>query len=145
GIRREPDCLWPYETDTHFQAWAGERTPSTSVNAHVLEAIGRTLDRRRRSSVRLKLAAAKVVRWLCDQQRADGSWTDKWHASPYYATVCAALALHRYGGNPSVPAVRRAVRWVVETQRPDGAWGLWQSTAEETAYAMRILLQAGGA
>jgi squalene cyclase len=93
----------------------------------------------------MKQAAAKICHWMCEQQRPDGSWTDKWHASPYYATMCGALALHRFGGYRGVPAVRQAVRWVLETQRDDGSWGRWQSTAEETAYSMRILMQAGGA
>jgi hypothetical protein len=83
---------------------------------------------------------AKVVSWLRGRQEPDGSWLDRWHASPYYATACCALALDRFGGAGSAAAVRRAVRWVLATQRTDGSWGRWNGTAEETAYAVQVLL-----
>jgi hypothetical protein len=148
GIRCEPDCLWEYETDTHFCTWPGERTASTTVNAHVLDAVSECLSRRRpsrgtRSGTQLRAAARKAFRWLCGQQQDDGSWTDKWHASPYYATQCCALALHAAGANAARPSVSAAVRWVLETQQPDGGWGVWSASAEETAYAMQVLLLTG--
>jgi halimadienyl-diphosphate synthase len=34
------------------------------------------------------------------------------------------------------------VRWVLATQRVNGSWGRWQGTAEETAYAVQVLLGA---
>ena len=37
----------------------------------------------------------------------------------------------------------RAAEWVLATQRPDGAWGRWEGTAEETAYAVQILVAVG--
>jgi hypothetical protein len=134
GIPVDPGCLLGYETSTHFCTWPGERTPSTSTNAHVLEALGRI------APGVADAAIAKVSGWLCDQQRADGSWTDKWHASPYYATACCAVALDRYGRTGSADPVARAVDWLLETQRPDGSWGRWAGTAEETSYAVQVLL-----
>jgi short subunit dehydrogenase-like uncharacterized protein len=76
---------------------------------------------------------------LRGHQRDDGSWFDRWHASPYYATVCCALALDRFGGADARPAVFAAVRWLLATQRDDGSWGRWQGTTEETAYALLVL------
>jgi len=134
GVRSTVDCLWAYETDTHFCTWQGERSFSTTVNAHILEAFGYYAVG---GSV-----IAKLSRWLASQQLANGSWVDKWHSSPYYATACCALALHRHGVDASA-AVRRAVDWVLATQRPDGSWGRWRGTAEETALAMQVLLPAG--
>ncbi|MGW5670015.1 hypothetical protein [Micromonospora sp. NPDC003776] len=82
--------------------------------------------------------------WLREQQHADGRWSDRWHASPYYATSCAVLALDRYAPVALAAApVDRAVDWVVETQRPDGSWGRWAGTREETAYALHVLLGIG--
>jgi len=143
GVRRPPDPLWAYETATHFCTWPGEDGFSTSVNAHVLEAFGYYTANRPDPLTRERAAVRKVARCLCEHQRADGSWYDRWHASAYYATVCCALALHRYGGGASAAAVRRAVRWVLATQRADGSWGRWQGTAEETAYALQTLLLTG--
>jgi hypothetical protein len=145
GAPRGVDCLWSYEVDTHFCTWHGERTPSTTTNAHVLEAFGHHVTRTPDASARERAVVDKLSAWLVGQQLPDGSWVDKWHASPYYATMCAALALHRFGGEGAAPTVRRAVEWVLATQHEDGSWGRWRGSTEETAYAMQILLLARSA
>jgi halimadienyl-diphosphate synthase len=144
GAPQAPDSLWAYECGDHFSTWPGEQGVSITTNAHVLEAFGQYRrvaggpeDARRAATV------AKVAAWLRDRQRGDGSWHDRWHASPYYATFCAALALDAFGGPPSEAAVGHAVRWALATQRADGSWGRWAGTAEETAYALQILLATG--
>lgn len=147
GDDRGLEALSAYETDTHFVTWHGERTASTSANAHVLDALGEQVIRSPSLAGRYLRRIDKVTSWLVDQQAADGSWLDKWHASPYYATACCAVSLHRYGSGPQVAlAVAKARDWVLGTQRTDGSWGRWEGTPEETAYAMQILLlTAGGA
>jgi squalene cyclase len=139
GDEPDLDCLLAYDGGGHFRTWAGERTASVTTNAHVLDALGGRLARRPAQAVRYGAARRRVVAWLCGQQRDDGSWTDKWHASPFYATACCALALSRYGGTAARPAVARAVRWLLDAQATDGSWGCWQATAEETAYALHVL------
>lgn len=136
----EPDSLWAFHTGTHFSTWPGEQGASASVNAHVLDAFGQYAARRPTAAPRYGAAVAEVAAWIRDRQGADGRWADRWHASPYYATASCALALDEFGGAPSVGAVRGAVDWVLDTQRPDGSWGRWEGTAEETAYAMQVLL-----
>lgn len=140
GMPYKPDCLWSFETETHFCTWPGEQGFSSTVNAHVLDAFGEYLVRCPGAGPRYRAAIDKLVILLHDHQRPDGSWADRWHASPYYATVGCALALDEFGGDGSKGAVRRAVQWVLDTQRPDGSWGRWDGTMEETAYAMQILL-----
>ena len=112
---RPAEALDRYRDARHFACFPNERTPSTSTNAHALQALGH--DR-------------QLEEWLRDMQRPDGYWLDKWHASPYYATACVTNALQ---GN------EKAVDWVLRTQRSDGSWGRWAGTYEETAYAIRIL------
>jgi hypothetical protein len=143
GRPQPPDSLWEFELDTHFCTWPGEDGDSITTNAHVLEAFGQYARVQRRpegDTARRAATIAKVAAWLRERQRADGSWHDRWHASPYYATACAALALHAFGGPESAGAVERAVRWTLATQRADGSWGRWGGTAEETAYAVQLLL-----
>jgi halimadienyl-diphosphate synthase len=150
GAQHRPDPLWEYETPTHFCTWPGEDGASTTTNAHVIEAFGHYLETMgpdrigRHLTWRYAAAVDKAASWLRARQRADGSWTDRWHASPYYATACCALALARFDRERSMDAVDRARRWVLATQRPDGSWGRWRGTAEETAYAVQILLNRGG-
>ncbi|MGI5154329.1 prenyltransferase/squalene oxidase repeat-containing protein [Microbispora sp. CA-102843] len=143
GVRLEPESLLAYESETCFHTWPGEQGFSTSVNAHVLDAFGAYVERHPEAAGRYEGRMVKLARLLRDHQQADGSWSDRWHASPYYATVSCALALHEFGGADSAAAVRRAVRWVLGTQHEDGSWGRWTGTREETAYALQILLMTG--
>ncbi|MFC6879820.1 prenyltransferase/squalene oxidase repeat-containing protein [Actinomadura yumaensis] len=146
GAPHRPDPLWEYETATHFCTWRGEEGASLTTNAHVMEAFGEYLASVGRDRIgaeaagRYAATVAKVAGWLAERQRPDGSWTDRWHASPFYATACCALALDRFGGERHAAAVDRARRWVLDTQRTDGTWGRWDGTVEETAYAVQVLL-----
>ncbi|MBB2913807.1 hypothetical protein FHS43_005116 [Streptosporangium becharense] len=153
GRSHSPDRLWAFELDDHFCCWQGERTPSPTANAHVLEALTEHLRRapadaaRHRAAMDAAMDAAvdaaidKVASWLAGAQHGDGSWTDKWHASPYYATSHCTLALDGVTGDRAGDAVRRAIEWTLATQHSDGSWGMWGGTAEETAYAVHILLR----
>lgn len=143
GSPRSPESLWHYEADDHFRCFPEERTPSTSANAHVLQAIGASLGLDLPDRERYVAAAKTLTRWLGERQDADGGWHDKWHASPFYATACCATALAEYGGADGNKAVRRAVDWLLATQRKDGSWGRWNGTREETAYAVKTLLHQG--
>ncbi|MEU0879511.1 prenyltransferase/squalene oxidase repeat-containing protein [Lentzea sp. NPDC005914] len=128
------DVLWDYEGEDHFVCFPDEQTPSTSTNAHILDVFGAYYT----GQPRIGAAIAKITSYLAFAQAANGSWWDKWHASPYYATLCCAQALFRTGGRS--PMVSRAVEWVLNSQRLDGSWGRWSGTAEETAYSVLLLL-----
>lgn len=136
--------LWAYETDDGFCCFPGERTPSTSTNAHVLEALLATAPAKGPAAQRDRHrdAVRKTEDWLLGRQHPDGSWDDKWHASPYYATMCCAAALARGHHPGTADALARAARWTLDTQRPDGSWGRWAGTTEETSYAVQTLLRA---
>ncbi len=145
GAEPSLEWLWSYELPTHFCTFHGERTASSSTNGHVLEIL-QTAARHPAATAgqvrRYAKASTKVTSWLLERQQDDGSWQDKWHASPLYPTQCCALALARTDDPAAALALQKAVRWVLATQRPDGSWGRWAGTAEETAYALQILLLA---
>lgn len=142
GYPLSADSLWSYQDNGHFACFPDERTPSTTTNAHVLRAFGECLVLDPLHRQRYLGTMSEISAWLRDQQQDDGSWQDKWHASPYYATAHCAVALARYGDAASTAAVSKAVSWVLNTQRTDGAWGTWTGTQEETAYAVQTLLLA---
>ncbi|MFK3978974.1 prenyltransferase/squalene oxidase repeat-containing protein [Micromonospora sp. NPDC050397] len=144
GTPTDPAVLWGYDTGGHFVTWPGEDGASVTTNAHVLDAFGQHLAVRPGAGPRYRRVLGRLSRWLAEQQRADGAWQDRWHASPYYATACVVLALHEYGRGPvAAGAVDRAVDWVLGSQRSDGSWGRWSGTVEETAYALHVLLGIG--
>jgi halimadienyl-diphosphate synthase len=136
GRRLRPDSLLAYFTDSHFCTYPDERTASPTANAHSVEALGYWTHLHPDDLPRYSAATAGAVDWLLSVQNPDGSWTDKWHGSPYYATACCAQALAAYGGETARPAVERAVSWMLNTRHSGDSWGHGQGTVEETSYAV---------
>ncbi|RIV36950.1 prenyltransferase [Micromonospora radicis] len=139
----DPGSLLHYDLGSHFCTWRGEDGQSVTTNAHVLEALGWHARHTGEGGRRYAARVAALADWLREVQRPEGHWADRWHASPYYATCCAVLALAGYAA-PEVArvAIDRAVDWLLATQRDDGGWGRWSTTAEETAYAVHVLAVA---
>jgi hypothetical protein len=156
GRARPIDPLLAYHTGRYFRCFPNERTPSVSTTAHALEALHEVMAVKPAEQSRLYPIAETTADWLVEIQDAQGFWLDKWHASPYYATVSCvdALVLQAAASGASATgspagsgvgrALRRAVAWTVATQHADGSWGRWGGTAEETAYGVQILTRAGG-
>ncbi|KNE83394.1 hypothetical protein ADZ36_05630 [Streptomyces fradiae] len=136
----DPAPLSAFWTGTHYQCYVGEDTGSVTANAHTLQALSAYMRCRAAASAAHRPRAHQVREWLLEQQQSCGAWTDKWHASPYYATQRCVAALASHGGPCALDAVRSAASWVLASQHDDGTWGVWGGTAEETAYAVKILL-----
>ncbi|WFE29126.1 prenyltransferase/squalene oxidase repeat-containing protein [Solwaraspora sp. WMMD791] len=146
GRPTDPTALLDHATDltalgdqqADLPAGADPAAPVTA-EAYLLEALAACDAGRRYGDV---MAARRTVSArLCDQQRPDGSWAGRPADSPYATTACCALALQEAGlGARASAAVLRAVDWVLRTQRTDGSWGRWSGTAEETGYALQVLL-----
>ncbi|WP_038841928.1 prenyltransferase/squalene oxidase repeat-containing protein [Salinispora arenicola] len=144
GFSVDLECLWRYETPDGFCTWPGEDGFSLSTNAHVLDVVGLILTTDPGADRRHVTAARRLADALRQRQQADGSWQDRWHASPYYATMCCALALAGFPGpGTAVTSLARAASWIVDTQRANGSWGRWKGTVEETAYAVQVLATVG--
>lgn len=142
GRVRAPDSLLAFHSDGYFTRYADERDASVSANARALETLSLYLTHRPDHWNRFGPVAATTADWVLDQQRPDGSWWDRWHASPYCATAACVLALLLHNPAWARVAIDKAVAWVCDTQRPDGSWGRWQGTVEETAYAVQVLTKA---
>ncbi|MFD3522182.1 prenyltransferase/squalene oxidase repeat-containing protein [Streptomyces sp. NPDC058653] len=144
GLPHSPQPLDLFHNGSHYDCYVGEDTGSITANAHALQALGR-YQRRHPATERLYGPRTQtLLDWLVGQQRPDGTWPDKWHASPYYATARCVAALKeaavQHGAEHAAAAVETAVAWALDTQRDDGSWGVWGGTAEETAYGAQILL-----
>lgn len=123
--------------------------PTADVTAHVVEmlaALGMERDPRTR----------RAVRWLLDQQEANGAWYGRWGVNHLFGTGCVVPALVAAGVPGDHAAIRRAVTWLTSVQNEDGGWGEdWQSYADpsrvgrgpstpsQTAWALLALLAAG--
>ena len=118
-----------------FRTYPYERNPSVSTNVHALEALHLLPDYPNRRDVR-----EQIIFTLLEKRSYELYWTDKWHASPYYVTahaVVALLAEEHYLEHAYQPAID----WLLHTQNDDGSWGFFQvGTLEETSYALIALL-----
>lgn len=142
GVPRDPAPLAAFEAGDHYDCYVGEDTGSSTANAHVLQALTAWLSHRPTTGDALQTRRDGTRDWILARQQPDGAWHDKWHTSPYYATERCVTALSGHTGPTTREAVRSAADWVLATQREDGSWGVWDSTAEETAYAVCILLKS---
>ncbi|MEV4970702.1 prenyltransferase/squalene oxidase repeat-containing protein [Streptomyces scopuliridis] len=140
GLPYTPEPLDRFHNGSHYDCYIGEDTGSVTANAHALQALGSHLHRHPEAQHTYGPRTEKLRDWLIGQQRPEGPWPDKWHASPYYATQRCVAALTQYGGDHASSAVETAAAWTLDTQRDDGSWGVWGGTVEETAYAAQILL-----
>ncbi len=134
GKATDPSVLLRFESKSSFVCWPDERNASISANAHVVEALALSAN-----SARFIAQIDKATAFLLAVRKPDGSWTDKWHTSPYYAVYCAVRALMCHP-SPSVRAEAiPSINWILKNKRATGGWGAWAATAEETAYAIHSL------
>jgi squalene-hopene/tetraprenyl-beta-curcumene cyclase len=101
----------------------------------------------------------RALRFLRQQQEADGAWYGRWGVNYIYGTCHVLCGLRMSGEDMRQPYVRHAVEWLVSHQNADGGWGescrsyedpvnyrgLGSSTASQTAWALMGLLAAGEA
>jgi len=103
-----------------------------------------------------RAACDRCLRYLRQEQEADGSWFGRWGTNYVYGTWSVLTGLEAAGVPADDPMVRRAVAWLVARQNGDGGWGESNgsyfpgretepasSTSFQTAWALLGLLAAG--
>ena len=127
--------------------------PNTAdVTARVLEMVG---------CCDVKMAENRVQRalkYLLNEQEADGSWFGRWGVNYIYGTSGALAALAVVSPEKHLDSLLRGASWLVGCQNSDGGWGetcrsydnpnlkgKGVSTASQTAWALIGLMAVGEA
>jgi halimadienyl-diphosphate synthase len=119
-----------------FRTYPYERNISISTNVHALDALRSMPTYPNQEKLR-----ESIILMLLNNREYNMYWVDKWHASPYYATSHALVALLKEKKNYLIHACRHTIDWLIHNQREDGSWGFFdRGTPEETAYVLTALL-----
>lgn len=117
--------------------------PCPGVTAHAVLALRRFGLSRARGS-----AIARALAYLDRHRHTDGSIASVWFRDSTHGTS-RLLEAHTATGNANVPTARAARNWLLHEQADDGGWPRRHelppegTTAEETAWALFALLDAG--
>ena len=97
-----------------------------------------------------------VLRFIRNNQEADGVWYGRWGVNYIYGTSQVLCGLRNMGEDMHQSYIRDAVQWLIEHQNADGGWGescksyndptykgVGTSTASQTAWTLMGLLAAG--
>jgi squalene-hopene/tetraprenyl-beta-curcumene cyclase len=102
-------------------------------------------------------AYRRCIKYIRDEQEADGSWFGRWGTNYIYGTWSVLMALEQTNIAKSDPIYTKAVTWLKSVQNTDGGWGegndsyldastkgqFHTSTAFQTAWAVLGLMAAG--
>jgi squalene-hopene/tetraprenyl-beta-curcumene cyclase len=103
-------------------------------------------------------AVDRAVKYIRDNQEADGSWFGRWGVNYIYGTWQVLVGLRAVGVPTDDPAMVRGANWLLAYQQPSGGWGetpdsyakphlrgQGPATASQTAWAILGLIAAGRA
>jgi squalene-hopene/tetraprenyl-beta-curcumene cyclase len=103
-------------------------------------------------------AVDRAVKYIRDNQEADGSWFGRWGVNYIYGTWQVLVGLRAVGVSADDPAMVRGANWLLAYQQPSGGWGetpdsyakphlrgQGPATASQTAWAILGLIAAGRA
>ncbi|MBB3110410.1 sporulenol synthase [Paenibacillus phyllosphaerae] len=121
---------------------------SADLTGRALEYLGQTIGLSNRHPF-----VRKAVRWLYEDQTADGSWYGRWGVCYIYGTWGAITGLAAVGETLRDPRLRKACDWLLSIQNADGGFGescesdvvrryvpLGTSTLVQTAWALDALV-----
>jgi squalene-hopene/tetraprenyl-beta-curcumene cyclase len=124
------------------------------LSAHTLQSFAEWLpDLPQAQRRRMQRAMGRIIRYLKDTQRRDGSWVLLWFGSQFTrdegnpvigtARVCMALrAAEEQGIESAIPLRTAGLTWLEQAQNEDAGWGATRGMAssfEETGLAVAAL------
>jgi squalene-hopene/tetraprenyl-beta-curcumene cyclase len=100
-------------------------------------------------------AVKRAIRFIREEQEADGSWFGRWGVNYIYGTMQVLRGLESMGVDHHEPYIQQAAEWLRMVQNADGGWGetcgsyddpntkgVGPSTPSQTAWAVMGLLAA---
>ena len=100
-------------------------------------------------------AVKKAIKFIRQEQDADGSWFGRWGVNYIYGTMQVLRGLEAIGVDYHEPYVQQGAEWLRMVQNPDGGWGetcgsyddpntkgVGPSTPSQTGWAVAGLLAA---
>ena len=100
-------------------------------------------------------AVKKAIKFIRQEQDADGSWFGRWGVNYIYGTMQVLRGLEAIGVDHHEPYVQQGAEWLRMVQNADGGWGetcgsyddpntkgVGPSTPSQTAWAVTGLLAA---
>lgn len=121
----------PYFTGSHFVTYGFETESSVTTNLHILEFLKEYKD-----IPQVQDITEHILKFLWKEIKNPGYWIDKWHASVYYPTSHAIIALSELDNL----LASKSISWILKNQNENGTWGMKGGSIEETAYAVQGLL-----
>ena len=123
--------------------------PTVDITGRILEMLGTYgYDKNHR-------AVKKALKFIRDEQEADGSWFGRWGVNYVYGTALVLRGLEAMGIDHHEPYIQQAAEWLRMVQNPDGGWGetcgsyddpntkgIGPSTPSQTAWAVMGLMAA---
>jgi squalene-hopene/tetraprenyl-beta-curcumene cyclase len=122
---------------------------SPDVTNHVIELLSQSGDA-------FGKVTAEGVRYLRQNQEADGAWYGRWGVNYVYGTGLVLPSLKAAGEDMTQEYIQKAVTWLKLHQNQNGGWGetcqsyndpsyrgQGETTASQTAWALMGLLAAG--
>ncbi|MGD0367916.1 MAG: squalene--hopene cyclase, partial [Acidobacteriaceae bacterium] len=98
----------------------------------------------------------KAIKFIYEEQEADGSWFGRWGVNYLYGTFLVLRGLEAIGVWNHEPEIQQAAEWIRMVQNADGGWGescdsyddpttrgVGVSTPSQTAWGILGLLAAG--
>jgi halimadienyl-diphosphate synthase len=134
GIAVDHAVFKAFEEADHFHCFRFERNISLDVHTRLVMALRQAPDFPGRDDMLLK--AINIL----SRYTLSGLVTDKWHASPYYSTAHAVIALCGLADS----MIEGQIYWLQDSQQKNGSWTYYPNfkpaAMEESAYALLALL-----